>query len=114
MSRLENLRHMSQWSMAAGAGAVVVPAFAASVVACSRALFINIIANIVVRVLSANRFKVNVYGIGFVPAPRMWKFAKYSALTGTALLAIGTLGLLIHWRLDPNAKKESFIKHYWR
>ena len=113
MDRLDRLRSVSQWAVVAGAGAVVVPTFAAGAVACSRAIFVNIIANTIVRVLTANRVKVDVYGIRAVPAPRMWKFAKYSALTGAALIALGTLGLLAHWRLDPNARKERFFNHYW-
>lgn len=71
-----------------GVGVALIPAGVTAVIACSRIILVNIIADIVVRALTANAFTLQIYGVSFVEVPLLWKVSLISAIAGGAIIAV--------------------------
>jgi hypothetical protein len=88
-----NIQDMTSMGMQFGVGLAVIPAVATTLIACSKIIFVNIIADIAVRILTANQFSMQVHGISLVEVPFLWKFPLISAVVGTT---IAILSLIVH------------------
>jgi hypothetical protein len=80
--------------MYAGAGIALAPATATMLIACSRAILINIVANAIMLVITGGHFGVNIHGLSLIQVPLLWQISLYSAGLGAGILVVsGTIYL---------------------
>ncbi len=77
-----------------GAGVALIPAAATSLIACSKIIMVNIIADLFMRLITLNTYTLSFRGVSFVEVPFLWQVSFYAALTGTAILLISLATLL--------------------
>lgn len=91
-----SVEEMSTNGMYAGAGIALIPATATLLVACSKAILIDIVANVIFRVLTANAFRINIHGIALVEVPLLWKISTFAAIAGGSVFALSLTVFLIN------------------
>lgn len=90
-----DIQSMSYTGMQVGLGVALIPVAVTSLIACSRIIFVNMIADIVVRILTANTYTMTVNRVSFVAVPLLWKVSLYAAMTGGALIALSITAALV-------------------
>lgn len=89
-----NIQTMADTGIKSGLVIAAVPAAVTALIACSKIIAVNIIANIAVRILTFGRFGVSITGIGFVPVPLLWKISLISAAVGGSITALSLVAAL--------------------
>ena len=84
------------YGVVGGAGLAAIPVAATTLIACSRIILVNIIADLAVRNLTANAFTLQIYGVSFVQVPFLWKVSLLSAIAGGTIVALSLLVLGVH------------------
>jgi hypothetical protein len=95
MTRM-SIGDMSRTGICWGAGIALVPATVTFIIASSRALLINIIAEGIIRILTAGRFGVTVHGLSMIEVPLLWKISWISFKVGTSIVALSLAALLLN------------------
>ncbi len=76
-----DIQRTSHLGFYVGLGIAIIPVTITAVIACSKIIVINIIADIVVRVLTANMVSVTIYA-SLVKVPFLWNVSHVSAIAG--------------------------------
>lgn len=90
-----DIQSISCTGMQVGLGIALIPAAVTSLIACSKIIFIDMIADIAVRILTANAYTMRVNGVSFVAVPLLWKVSLYAAMTGGTLIALSVTAALV-------------------
>lgn len=90
-----DIQKISYTGLQVGLGIALVPVAVTSLIACSRIIFINIIADIIIRILTANKYTATVNHISFVAVPVLWKVSLYAAITGGTITILSLTAALV-------------------
>lgn len=75
-------------------GAAIAPLSATILIASSRAIAINFIANTVLRTLTFGLVGIRIWGLSFIQLPPiMWKVSLISAGVGATIIGVSALAL---------------------
>ena len=91
-----SIEKMSWYGVYAGLGVALIPATATLIIATSRTLLVNIIANAILRVLTVGSVGINIYGFLLIKVPFLWKVSLFSAVIGGSLAAISLIAAMAH------------------
>lgn len=91
-----SMQEMSKCGLYVGAGIALVPAAVTLVIASSRAILINIIANAILKFLTVGKVGIDIYGLSLIQVPFLWKISTISALVGGGIVALSLTALLIN------------------
>jgi len=83
-----SIAEISKRGMFAGAGIALAPATATLLIASSRAIFVNLLANAILRTLTAGAVGIDIYGLSLIQVPLLWKISKVSAVVGASISAL--------------------------
>ena len=76
-------------SAGVGAAIAIIPAATTALIVCSKAIFINVIANVAVAILTLGHFTIGISGIGLVPLPFIfWQISLGFAVAGLAVVGL--------------------------
>jgi hypothetical protein len=87
---------MNRLAFYVGVGAALVPATATLLIASSRIILVDIIANVVLRALTGNRLGIEIYGVSLIKVPLLWKISRISAAIGGSIIAFSLTAALIN------------------
>lgn len=77
-----------------GLGIAIVPAAVTTLIATSKFILVNIIANLALRILSFNSVQIAI-ATSLIEVPLLWKISKITAMVGATVVAISlTAGLI--------------------
>lgn len=91
-----DIPRISYTGMQVGLGIALVPVAVTTLIACSKIIFVNIIAEIVVRILTGNTMSVSVTGIEFIAVPLLWQISGISAIVGGSIIALSLIAALVN------------------
>ena len=91
-----SIAEMSRLGFYVGVGIVLVPATATLLIASSRAILVNIIANAILRVLTGGTLGIDIYGLSLIQVPFLWKISMISAVIGGSIVAFSLTAALIN------------------
>ena len=99
---------MSINGMYIGAGIALVPVTTTFLIAASRAILINVIANSILMVVTAGSFVITITGLSLIPLPSViWKISMMSGVVGGTVVALSLTAYLINaLYLRTVAKKD--------
>jgi hypothetical protein len=83
-----SIAEMSKTGCYIGAAIALVPAGVTVLIASSRAILITVIANAIIRTLSAGELGVEMYGLSLIEVPFLWKASLISATIGGGIIAL--------------------------
>jgi len=90
-----SVNEMSGFGCGVGTGLALFPAAATLLIASSRIILVNIIANTILFVLTGGQFWIEVYGISWIlPVPLLWKISMISAAVGGTII-VGSLAVAL-------------------
>lgn len=82
---------------AAGAVVAVVPALATGLIVTSKAIFINVIANIALTILTFGTYGIAISGISLVPVPLLfWQVSLVCAAVGAGIIGLALTVMAIN------------------
>ena len=90
-----NIQEMSFTGIQLGVGIAVIPVAVTTLITCSKIILINIIVNIVVRILTANQYSVSTHGISLVPVPFLWKASRIAAMVGATIIGLSLIAAVV-------------------
>lgn len=90
-----NFQKLCHNGFIAGLGIAIAPVAVTATIACSRIILVNIIADIAIRILTANTHSASVYGVSFVRVPFLWKASFILAIVGGSLTALSFTAALV-------------------
>lgn len=110
---IDDIQNNALYGIGIGLGIATLPAVTTGLITCSKIILVNIIAELAVRLLTANTMTLRggIHGISFVQVPLLWKFSAISAIAGCGLMALsGTvlLGSIIYERVIDPKKTNSY------
>jgi hypothetical protein len=76
-----------------GIGVAIAPIALTSLIACSKIILINVIANVAIFILSGGALRVTI-SASFVSVPLLWKFSFLAMKVGTSVVAVSLVILL--------------------
>lgn len=85
-----------KYGLYVGAGIALAPAAATLIIASSRALLVNIIANGILSVLTGGAVGIKIQGLSLIEVPLLWKISKISAMVGGSIVALSLLVYLVN------------------
>ena len=91
-----SIAEMSRFGCYVGVGIGLVPATVTLLIASSRAILVNIIANAILRVLTANALRIDIYGLSLIQVPFLWEISMISAVIGGSIVAFSLTAALIN------------------
>lgn len=91
-----SIAEMSKQGFYVGLGIALVPATATLLIASSRAILVNIIANAILRVLTGGTLGIDIYGLSLIQVPFLWKISMISAVIGGSIVAFSLTAALIN------------------
>lgn len=91
-----DVQKMSCAGMQLGLGIAVVPAAVTSLIACSKIIFVNVIADVAVRILTANKYTMAVHGISFIKVPFLWQVSQIAAIVGVSILVVSAIASIVN------------------
>lgn len=94
--RERDIQSMCVTGIKVGLGVALIPATITGLIASSRIIVINIIANTIVRVLTANAYRATVYGLSFIAVPLLWKISLVTAITGGTIILLSMIAFLVN------------------
>lgn len=89
-----SMREISTVGLYVGIGVALVPATATLLIASSRVILVNIIANAIIMTLTAGLLRINIYGISLIEVPFLWKISMISAIVGGSIIALSLTAAL--------------------
>lgn len=89
-----NIQGMTSTGIVVGLGIAVIPAAVTSLIACSKIILINIIADGIIRILTANAYTLSIYGISVVQVPLLWKISLVAAKVGVTIFTLSLVAAL--------------------
>lgn len=89
---IRNVGEASQFGMCVGVGLAVAPAAATLLIAGSKVILINMIANTILLILTAGMYQIHIPG-SLIELPLLWKFSMISAMIGGVIF---TLSLAVY------------------
>jgi len=109
-----NIEKISVNGVLIGGAMIAIPATATWVIASSRAIFIELLANAILRILTANRVGIRFHGLSLIQVPTLWKVSRISATIGAGIAAFSILIALVHaaYQRIVLGKKEGFFKEF--
>jgi hypothetical protein len=107
-----NIVKSSSIAFLAGSVMVTVPATVTFLIASSRAMLIDLVANAVFRVLTCNTMRLNFYGLSLIELPSFWKFSKMSANMGVKVMALSFLIGLMHLLYTQNDSRVGIFSEW--
>ena len=90
-----SIQELSNTGIKVGLGVAIVPAAATTLIACSKIILVNIIADLAVRLITLNTYTATVEGISFVAVPLLWKISLAAAIVGGSIVAIALIAILV-------------------
>ena len=91
-----DISELSNNGIIVGAGIAIVPAAVTGLIACSKIIIINIIADTAVKIFTAGAYGVEVSGISFVAVPILWKISLVMAIIGGSIVTVSIIAILIN------------------
>lgn len=89
-----DVQRMSYTGVQIGLGIGLIPVTITTLISCSKIILINIIADIVVRILTVNRYSVRIRGLSFVAVPLLWRLSMITGIIGGTIVAISLIAAL--------------------
>lgn len=89
-----NINELGNRGIIVGAGIAIAPAAATGLIACSKIILVNIIADTAIRLLTLGAFRASVSGISFVAVPILWEISLAMAIIGGSIVAISIIAIL--------------------
>lgn len=89
-----SVAEMSRLGLYIGGGIALVPAGVTLLIASSRAILINVIANTILRVLTGGRVEIDIQGLSLIQVPFLWKISMISAVVGGSIVALSLAAAL--------------------
>lgn len=90
-----SIAEMSRQGFYIGIAIALVPATATLLIASSRVILVNIIANAILRVVSGGTLGIDIYGISLIQLPFLWKISMISAVIGGSIVVFSLTAALI-------------------
>lgn len=87
---------MSNPGFQVGLGLAVIPAAVTALIASSKIILVNIIADVAMRILTANLYTMEVYGVSFIAVPLLWKISLAAAIVGAGVMAVSVVADLAY------------------
>ncbi len=91
-----NVREQSIIGLQVGAAIAIIPAAATLLIASSRAILVNIIANTILRILTAGQVDITIYA-SLIQVPLLWKISMVCAVAGSGVMALSALAFLVNY-----------------
>jgi len=92
----KNVQDLATQGLYVGIGTAVIPTLATGLIASSKIIAVHIIANIAIRILSANTLRITVSGISFIQVPLLWKASLILAIAGASIAALSASALAVN------------------
>lgn len=102
-----NLHDLGYTGLYVGLGVALVPAAVTTLIACSKIIFIHIITNIALGVLTAGAFFLEIQGIAFVEVPFLWEVSYWCAILGGCIIALSAMALVVDTLFKRSAAPAS-------
>ena len=83
-----SIAKMSTLGLYVGGAIALAPAAVTLLIASSRIILVNIIANIALRILTAGAFGIELYGFSLVKVPFLWQVSKLAAIAGGTIFTL--------------------------
>ena len=77
-----------------GAAIAIIPAAATFLIAASRAILIELIANAILRVLTAGQVGIHIWGLSLIEVPFLWKVSAIAAKIGGGIVVVSLVVML--------------------
>lgn len=107
---IQQLTYDLMWG---GAVLALAPVTATSIIACSKIIAVNMIADIGIRLLTGNRYYLLWYSgrsPGIIEVPFLWTVSYYACIGGSSLVAISFIVKQAHAYLCPS---EDLCSSLW-
>lgn len=82
-----SIRDWSITGMQIGLGVAIIPVAVTTLIACSKAIVINILFGIAIQILTGGMFTGNLH-YPLIEVPLLWKISYVSALLGVGIIAL--------------------------
>ncbi len=91
-----SIAEKSQLGCYIGAGIALVPAATTFLIASSRAILIDILANAILKVLSGGTVGIKFYGLSLIQVPILWKISLICGVIGGGIVALSLLAAMVN------------------
>jgi hypothetical protein len=106
-----DIRSVAYTGIQVGAAVAIIPAAVTSLIACSKIILVNLVAEIFVRIITANTMSITIYNIGFVSVSILWQVSLICAVVGAGILILSAAALLIQTIYERCILNEAEDQH---
>lgn len=100
------VENVSQTGFKIGLGIGLVPVASTTLIACSKIIFINAIANVAIYILTAGTYYISVPAT-FVAVPLLWKISLIAAGAGAVICAVSLIAYFVDHFYQMHLKKKA-------
>lgn len=101
-----NIERASQTGIKIGLGIGLLPVAATSLIASSKIILVNVIANIAIYILTAGNYYITVPAT-FVAVPLLWKISAIAACAGAAICAVSLTAYFVDYFYKLHLQKKA-------